>query len=313
MPGAPAASDRLTGVGQAPGSDDTALAGGPESGNESPRRARRTSTAAVASLLVALLPCLPVLGGLLAVALGLLARSEIERSAGRLGGSKLATSGIVLGTVHLLAAVTLLGSAIAYVARPASDPAGGQRPTAATAPHPASPTPLPRATTRTYTGKPNSAADGVSTAHVGAITLVDVGPGIASLRSELERQVKQARASDEQVVVWLVAPDCKPCSGVAASLSDSRMQRALRKVRLVRLNVREFYAELRHLGVPIEYVPGFALLGDDNLPRDYLHGGEWDEDVAANIAPVLAKFIRGNYLNRRHPWRGGTRDDETPI
>jgi len=91
------------------------------------------------------------------------------------------------------------------------------------------------------------------------------------------------------------------------------MQSALQKVRLVRLNVRDFSIQLKHLNVPVEKIPGFALLGSDLGPSDYVHGGEWDADIARNIAPVLGKFVRGEYKNRRHPWRGGARDDETPL
>ena len=155
--------------------------------------------------------------------------------------------------------------------------------------------------------------DGVNVTQVGDITLVDVGGDVTPLKSELGRQQKSAQAESQTLMLWLVVPDCKPCNGVAAALGDPAMQTALRNVRLVRLNVREFSLELKHLNVPVEVIPGFALLGSDLAAEDYVHGGEWDADIPRNIAPVLGKFVRGEYKKRRHPWHGGARDDETPL
>jgi hypothetical protein len=84
-------------------------------------------------------------------------------------------------------------------------------------------------------------------------------------------------------------------------------------VRIVRVDQNEFAVELRHLSIPTDKIPGFSLLGDDNRPLDYVHGGEWDEDVPRNIAPVLEKFVHGTYADRREPWRGGHREDETAL
>ena len=44
---------------------------------------------------------------------------------------------------------------------------------------------------------------------------------------------------------------------------------------------------------------------------DGINGGEWDDDIAINIAPVLGPFVRGTYAKRRSPWKklprpGGT-------
>ena len=114
-------------------------------------------------------------------------------------------------------------------------------------------------------------------------------------------------------MLFIVQSNCQPCNGVAASLPDARMQRALEGVRVVRLDASDFRVELRRLKVPLEKQPGFVLFGAGNVPVDYVHGGEWDEDIARNIAPVLGKFARGTYLDRRDPWQGLKRDDETPL
>jgi hypothetical protein len=154
---------------------------------------------------------------------------------------------------------------------------------------------------------------GLIVTKVGKIDLVDVGSDVRSLGEELDKQRIVAARDKKKLVVWLIETDCKPCNGVAASLPDRSMQAALEGARLVRLDPHDFRLELKQFNIPTDKIPGFALLGADNHPLDYLHGGEWDEDIPRNIAPVLGQFVRGIYRERREPWRGGARDDETPL
>ena len=62
-----------------------------------------TSVWAVVSLILGVLSfmCIPFLGGVLAIVFGAIAKSRIKRSKGKLGGSGLATAGLVLGIVNL--------------------------------------------------------------------------------------------------------------------------------------------------------------------------------------------------------------------
>jgi hypothetical protein len=71
------------------------------------------STAAVVSLIFGLLSwfALPVIGAIVAVVAGHRARAEIRRSNGALGGSGMATAGLVLGYLHF----ALLGLAICAI------------------------------------------------------------------------------------------------------------------------------------------------------------------------------------------------------
>ena len=151
------------------------------------------------------------------------------------------------------------------------------------------------------------------TTAVGNVVLVEIGPEVASLQTELTRQRAMALEQGQALLVWLTVPDCPPCNGVAAALTDTRLRNALGRARLVRVDATIFAAELAELGLPLDVFPGFALLGTNNRPVDYLNGGEWDEDLPSRIAPVLGPFLRGRLERRRRPWRGEARDDETPI
>ena len=98
---------------------------------------------------------------------------------------------------------------------------------------------------------------------------------------------------------------CRPCLGVAASLADPKMQRALEKVRLVRVDVSDFRDDLLQLGMTaklVDLMPTFILLDVDLSPLDAVSGGEWDDDTADNIAPVLNQFARGTLTKRREHW-----------
>ncbi len=251
--------------------------------------------------------CLWGLGGLIGISLGILARGEIERSNGRLKGNALAGFGIGLGILNLVATVAVIFGLAAWIA-------SEQEVVRPSLPAPTTPTPPPPS----FAGPARPAErvsreDQLSVTQVGSLILTDIGPGVESLREELAAQQDLAHKHGKRVLLWLVVPKCKPCNGVAVALPEPEMQEALASVRLVRVNVLDFAGELQHLNIPTEKIPGFALLGANNRPVDYVHGGEWDADVAKNISPVLGKFVRGNYNERRDRWRGGEREDETAL
>ena len=71
----------------------------------------RNSDTAIASLICGILgwSVLPVIGGILAIVLGHMAKNEIQQSEGSLGGDCMATLGLVLGYANLgLAAVSIV-------------------------------------------------------------------------------------------------------------------------------------------------------------------------------------------------------------
>jgi hypothetical protein len=137
----------------------------------------------------------------------------------------------------------------------------------------------------------------------GSITVVDVGLSVSSLAHEFAHQRAEAAAADETLLVMTTATACDPCRGVDEALRDPRLQSALGHVRLVRVDCQAFDDDLAALRVPTDRFPGFFLLASDLTPRDGIDGGEWDDDVAANIAPVLGAFVRNKYVVRRQGFR----------
>lgn len=275
----------------------------------------RTNSTALAALWIGLLSffCMFGTGGVVAIVLGALALREIGRSEPRQGGSGLAKTAIGLGIAQLALIVLAFGGVLAMTfgastartwapAKP-SLPMPPIHAPSSVAPSPPPPQPeAPRATL----------AKRRHTQEIGRITLVDVGES-EPLSTTLSREYELAKAARAKAIVFVVAPDCSPCNGVALALRDARLQKALAGVRLVRVDAGERTDELTRLGIPTDAVPGFALLAPGARPEDYLHGGEWDADIPDNIAPVLIDFVERGHRPRRYPWQALRRPDETAL
>jgi hypothetical protein len=290
--------------------------GAAESARVEPRASAALASWALGASLAGFL-CLPLVGGLIGLGVGWMARSELREHARDAPGRGRALAAILLGAANVLATLVVAGVALARLTPAPAAPAGPMP----VWPPPAPPGPAPPPVAAADGGLPahagaarDAAADaGPKTKRIGEITLVDVSRTTRSLRDELEAERRGARERKQTLLLWIVAPECPPCDGVRASLPDARMQRALDRVHIVEIDIAERAPELVRLGVPIDTIPGFALPGSDLGPGDYVHGGEWDEDVPGNIAPVLGAFVRGKYAHRRHPWRRPLRDGETTL
>jgi hypothetical protein len=255
------------------------------------------SAMAVSSLVSALL--LGPVGAILAILFGVYARRAIDRPGSRVSGRALATVGIVLG----VALTPAWGGALSYIAwRRAQVEDAPPSPAVQSSPQEAKGAGGPPAAAPSPASPPAAAPSRTHVLHVGKITVVDIGKDTASLAEELARQRAEAATAHEILVLMTTAGRCEPCRGVDASLADPLMQAALAKVRLIRVDIELFHEDLDALKVPHLKVPGFFLLALDLTPRDGIHGGEWDEDIAANIAPVLGAFVRDKYTKRREAW-----------
>lgn len=156
-------------------------------------------------------------------------------------------------------------------------------------------------------------ADATWTRRLGALLLTDISDSVNSLSVTLEEQARLAYGKGRTPVVWLVAPECRRCDDVAGTLEHPRLQRALNRSVLIRIDASQFGAELIDLQLPVSDLPGFGILSRRGTPLDFLHAGEWEDDTSLHMAPILEHFIDRTLSRRRFPWRGGPRTDETPI
>ena len=251
---------------------------------------------ALLSLLSALL--LGPVGAILAIFFGWYARREITRSGTRRSGYATATAGVVLGAIL----VPAWGALLSYQAWPRTH--GPEKPaSAAPVPPPAEPAAPDPPAVAPPPGPLLSAPPRTHIEREGRITVVDLGKATPVLSEELARQRASASAAGETVLVMTTTGRCDPCRGIDRALPDPLMQTALARVRLVRVDIEVFRDDLDALRIPRLRVPGFFLLALDLSPRDGIDGGEWDADIAPNIAPVLGAFVLGKYRSRREPWR----------
>jgi hypothetical protein len=139
---------------------------------------------------------------------------------------------------------------------------------------------------------------------VGGITVVDVALGIASLSNELRHQHAEATAHGERLLLetTISGSGCTPCQGVAAALSDSRMQTALDKVRLVRVDREPFEEIWRSSRIPSKPWPASSPRFEPPRRRRVSTAAN-GRTTSPPTAPVLGSFVRGSYGKRRSPWK----------
>ena len=249
-----------------------------------PARTKGTESKAVISLVLGLLSmgCIGPIAGIPAIVLGSIARRDIDRSNGQLGGRAIAAGGIVSGLFGTGLGVVLVlwfaGAALApempesraTIKRPAPVAASAAEPDE---PSPASvsPPPVPSGT-RAY----------------GSLEVVDLDRS-RPLRAQLAEIVKQSRG--RTVVLQTYVKASPACAAVAAALPDKRMQGALANVTLVRVDVDEYDNELRKMKVETRTPPWFYKLDARGNPTDAISADAWEANVPENMAPVLRKFV----------------------
>lgn len=252
-----------------------------------PRTADSRATAALALGLLGMLgTCcgLGLLFGVPAILFGAAARRDIGRSGGSLRDRGIATAGIVWGVFD---SVLFFGWAL-LVGRMLSAPS-------ATIP-PLVELPVPASRT------PTQFAPHEEVAWVRSIALHRFG---GPLRNQLAEQVAAARGKGETVVVETIAADCDACDEIDRAIHEPSVQAAFSNIRLVYVQVDEFHSELGWLRMDESTAPWFYLLDARGEPRDAIGADEWDDNVAANILPVLHAFVQGELRKRRHDWHGG--------
>lgn len=105
----------------------------------------------------------------------------------------------------------------------------------------------------------------------------------------------RARAAHLKPFVELRADWCGPCKELEASLTDERMVAAFAGTHIISLDVDAWGKQLGEAGLdPDEGIPAFFELDADGKPTGRkIDGGAWDDNVPANMAPLLAAFFAG--------------------
>ncbi len=134
-----------------------------------------------------------------------------------------------------------------------------------------------------------------------SIDVVTLTPSAKRLRDQLRGELHTAEAHGEKLLVQTTATWAPVCGEIDVSLGDPRMETALSKVRLVRVDVDSFETDLKAMRMYEGNVPWFFVIDARTArPIDAIGADEWDDNVAENMAPVLGSFVKGTYRERRH-------------
>jgi thiol-disulfide isomerase/thioredoxin len=267
-------------------------------------QAPQTDEKAIVALVLGALSvfCFGPLTGIPAIIVGVLSRKSIAAANGTKTGGGLAMTGIVAGvasivlTASAVAAIALAGASASHDARDDEQAFAGDTDETEGDSEDEGDEAQEGLGVRPRRG---AVAAETSVEKIDALEVVDLHPGSGALRDQLVAQLARSQASKRTMLVQTTAEWCKPCQEINDSLEDSRMNRALANVSLVRVDIDEFGDELKPLRLPATSVPWFVLLGADLKLKDAISAGEWDDNIPANMAPVLSKFLSGKLKVRR--------------
>src|SRR4029079_10206756 len=134
----------------------------------------------------------------------------------------------------------------------------------------------------------------------GSLDVVDLDAR-TPLKAQLMEVSRSATGKGRTVMLQTYVRSSKECAEVAAALPDTRMQRALTNVTLVRVDIDVFENELSAMRVETESAPWFYKLDANARPTDAISADEWDANIPENMVPVLGDFARGALGSRRSP------------
>jgi len=266
---------------------------------------------APAALAAALLSLLPI-GSLVAIFAGISGLRQTKL--GTMRGRKLAIASIALGSVFTIGYTTAaIALSIHYVDEARVDERHEQakwdrkqKERQQEERKAAPPEPTPNATTREPPVPIPAAGTWPQKTEerlIGSVPVVDIGVSEPSLSQALLKQAALAKAEGREVMVNVMSSSCEPCTAQFKTVSDPLMQKALAKTRLVRVSIEVFRDDLIKLQMRVVPLPWYFLLRADGTPRDGINGGEWGEDVATNIAPIIGPFARGELKQRKQAFK----------
>ncbi|MGH7280856.1 MAG: DUF4190 domain-containing protein [Polyangiaceae bacterium] len=264
---------------------------------------RPTENKAVTALVLGIVSIFCSFGfltGIPAIILGVMSKRDIDRSAGTLGGGGMAIGGIVLGGLGSLIMVVYAGLMVTGFAM-----AAHAAKTVPTAPFPTYTPPVFPVPTATATGGTLGGGAVASTTMHGNVKVVSLGAG-RPLQDQLVDLRTSEIADGRLPIVETTASWCTACKEIEATIDDPLIQKALDNVTLVKVDVDEFGSELSGLKMETNAIPFFYKIDSTARATDAISGDEWDDNTAANEAPVLGPFAKGTLKKRRHPSPVGT-------
>lgn len=113
----------------------------------------------------------------------------------------------------------------------------------------------------------------------------------------LNQLIAAEYAEGRTPVVYFWASWCGPCTEFKSSLGDPLMQDALNNTTLIMVDLdadaeKDKFSET----YGVSGIPAFVKVDKAGEFVDLIDGGAWDENIPANMAPVLKNFILGTAI-----------------
>lgn len=124
--------------------------------------------------------------------------------------------------------------------------------------------------------------------------VVDLRPGDGSLKRQLVAAVAAASSEHLRPYVELTSAWCAACHWLDHSLAKSPVAQAFGGTYLVRIDVDRWEGLMSGTGLDDHDgpLPAFVALSQRARPvGDWIDRADWDSDVPAQAAPVLAVFF----------------------
>jgi thiol:disulfide interchange protein len=124
------------------------------------------------------------------------------------------------------------------------------------------------------------------------VEVVVLEPGAGELVTLLEREVTNAEARHRVPFLQMTAEWCVPCKKLRASLGDPLMQDAFAGTYIIRVDADAWKKELVKAGFDHPAIPVFFAVDGSARPTGAkIDSGAWGEDISANMAPPLKRFL----------------------
>ena len=113
-----------------------------------------------------------------------------------------------------------------------------------------------------------------------------------AFEDQLAFHSEQALADGRKPFVYFSATWCPPCQVIKKTIDDPLMVDAFSGTYIIQVDIDDWEDEISESDFWVWSIPAFDEVDEFGRPTGYaIDGGEWEEDIPENIAPVLKEYF----------------------
>lgn len=113
----------------------------------------------------------------------------------------------------------------------------------------------------------------------------------------LDSVIKTIKNDSLIPILYFCADWCRPCVEFKNSLSSNLMKEALKNTELISIDVDDDSLGFNEI-YNVKFIPCFVKIDDEGKVIGTIDGGEWNENIPENMAPVLIDFINTDLYHK---------------